>query len=62
MKDNIYLYNTEDVPEIPREFVVRRVELLNEHLTELLEVHYRERDIQRYQAVVKAIRFWEELK
>lgn len=58
-KSNEYLYGEDiEVPELPQEFVMRRVELLNEHLTELLEVHYDSRDGKRCNDVMKAIDFW----
>ena len=62
MKTNEYLYGKEvEVPEIPQEIIVRRVELLQEHLDELLEVNYRQRDTGRCKAVFEAIKFWEGL-
>ena len=61
MKDNIYLYNTEEVPEIPNEIVVRRLELLRDNLEELLEHSYFIRDTARVNAVLKGIKFWENI-
>ena len=59
MLTNQYLYNSDEVPVIPAEVVMRRIELLQENLRELLEVNYRIRDNERVQTVVKAIEFWE---
>lgn len=61
MKSNEYLYGTDDVPEIPAHVIMRRVELLDEQLSELLETPYKERDIKRVRAVEEAIKFWEEI-
>lgn len=60
MKDNSYLYGTDvGVPEIPADIIMRRVELLKEHLAELIEVEPMLRDGKRCNDVIKAIRFWE---
>lgn len=62
MKNNAYLYGEDvEVPEIPAEVIVRRIELLKEHLEELLEIDYKTRDLERIRHVVKAISFWEKL-
>ena len=61
MKNDEYLYGRTDVPEVPEEVICRRVELLKEHLDELLEVPHRERDTNRTNDVVNAIRFWENI-
>ena len=60
MHSNQYLYNTDEVPEFPREVIVRRIELLREHLDELLEAHYIDRDDAKIEAVLKAIK-WHQL-
>jgi len=60
MKSNSYLYGDDVfVPVIPADVVMRRIELLNEHLAELLEVHYLNRDTVRCNDIAKAIKFWE---
>ena len=61
MKDNIYLYDTDDVPEIPNEIIVRRLELLKDNLAELLDHSYHTRDTARVNALLKAIKFWENI-
>ena len=59
MKTNAYLYGEDvEVPEIPQEIVVKRIEALNYNLEKLQNVHYLERDMERIRAVIKAIRFW----
>ena len=62
MLTDIYLYGEEvEVEPIPAEISMRRIELLQEHLEGLLKVDYRHRDLERVQAVIKAINFWESL-
>lgn len=61
--DNEYLYGKDvEVPEIDRETVMRRLELLKEHLAELLGHSYYTRDGERVEAVLKAIKFWERME
>lgn len=62
MHDNRYLYGTDEVPEIPADIIMRRLELLGEQLEELQEIHYKERDLERVRAVEKAIEFWESMR
>jgi len=60
MTKSAYLYGEDvEVPEIPNEIIVRRLELLNDHLTELLEVPWMTRDAEKCNAVLKGIKFWE---
>jgi len=55
-----YLYGEDvEVPEIPAEIIVRRVEILNDTLTELLAVHYIDRDTERVYKVLKEIELWQ---
>ena len=62
MKTNEHLYGTEiDVPEIPADIVMRRIELLKEHLAELLDHSYYTRDGKRCNDVMSAISFWEKI-
>ncbi len=62
MKDNQYLYGSEaEVPEIDPMIVMRRIELLRDHLEKLLEHSYHTRDNNRVRAVLKGIKFWEEI-
>jgi len=62
MKTNSYLYGKDiEVPAIPEEIIVRRVEALKENLEELMDVPYLQRDGARVRAVVKAIHFWEDI-
>ena len=57
-----YLYGKDnEVPEIPRDVVMRRIETLKEHLAELLEHSYHIRDSVRCQKVFEAISFWEKI-
>ncbi len=55
-----YLYGSDaEVEDIPADVVMRRVETLKQHLEELYEVHYMQRDEARIRAVDKAVRHWE---
>ena len=57
-----YLYGEDvEVPEIPAEVIMRRVELLKEKRFELLEVNLLKRDGSRVNSITKAIDFWEAL-
>ena len=60
--DNIYLYGAEEVPEIPAEIIVRRLELLNDNLEVVLSTGWETRDEQRKNDIIKAIRYWENVK
>ena len=54
-----YLYGEDvEVPDIPSEIIMRRVEILSDHLTELLEVPLEHRDNARANAVLRARNFW----
>jgi len=62
MKTNNYLYGKDvEVPEIPNEIIMRRVELLKEHLAELLDQSYHTRDTCCVRKVWEAIDFWEKI-
>ena len=61
MHSKEYLYGDAEVEPIPEELIVRRVEVLKEHLSELMVVPMMERDTKRYTAVLSAIDFWEKL-
>ena len=57
-----YLYGKDvEVPEIPQDVIMRRLEALKEHLAELLEHSYHTRDNIRVSAVLKGIKFWESI-
>jgi len=59
MKSNEYLYGEDvEVPSIPEDVVMRRLEALKEHLAELLDHSYYTRDTKRVGSVLKAIDFW----
>jgi len=62
MKSNKYLYNSDEVPEIPADIILKRLELLNEHLSELLDVHYNKRELGKVRDVERAIEFWEKMR
>ena len=57
-----YLYGEDaEVPSIPSDIIVRRVELLRDNLEELLDQSYYIRDLERVSAVVRSIDFWEKM-
>ena len=59
MRSNEYIYGEGvEVPEVPAEVIMRRLEALDEHLDELMKVHYMDRDPHRIEAVLKAKDFW----
>ena len=59
MTKHEYLYGKDaEVPSIPADIIMRRVELLNDHLEELLDVPFYKRDGKRVNAVIKAKEFW----
>ena len=63
MRDYEYLYGIygDDIDPIPQNVIMRRVEALEMHLSDLLEVHYENRDTERIREVTKAIEFWEKI-
>ena len=62
MKDNSYLYGEDiEVPEIPADIIMRRIELLKDNLEKLLDHSYHTRDTERCNAIFKAIKFWEQI-
>ena len=60
--DNEYLYGVEDVPSIPNDIIMRRLELLEDNLAELLEHSYYIRDNDRVVAVLETIKYWSNIK
>ncbi len=57
-----YLYGEDiEIPAIPQEIIMRRIEILKDHLTEQLEHSYYTRDNSRVSAILKAISFWENI-
>ena len=57
-----YLYGVDvEVPEIPQEIIMRRVELLRDNLEELLDHSWHTRDANRCNKILKAIDFWEHI-
>lgn len=62
MHKNEYLYGKDiEVPQVDGYIIARRLELLDDHLTDLLNVNYMERDLARIRAVEKAKNFWRRL-
>jgi len=59
MSKQEYLYGKDsDIEPIPEEIIMRRIEALEEHLSELLEVDMFQRDGKRCNSVIRAIQFW----
>ena len=61
MVTNMWLYGTEDVPSIPEDVVAERLELLQHQLFLLNNEDYNLRDLEKRNAVIKAISFWENI-
>ena len=62
MKTNEYLYGSEvEVPEIPNDVIMRRLELLGDNLEQLLDHSYHTRNNDRVREVLDAIKFWENI-
>ena len=55
---NVYLYGEVIPPQIPQEIITKRIEILNINLHKLLNENYKDRDYQRIDAIMKAIKFW----
>jgi len=54
-----YLYGKDvDVPNIPADVIMRRIELLDDHILELFKAPIIDRDGARLNAVIKAKNFW----
>ena len=63
MKSNEYLYGEDaEVPEIPAEIKMRRVEILKEQLEIELDKHYGKRNQKRVRDIMNAIEFWENIE
>jgi len=59
-----YLYgksNILKIDKVPEKLIKQRIKILNEHLSEMLDVHYTKRDTNRINAVLKAISFWKNI-
>ena len=57
-----YLYGEDVTPTpIPNEITVRRKELLQDHLAELLDTHPLQRQGARCNAVIAAIEWWQRI-
>jgi len=62
MLTNLELYGTEDVPSVPAEICNERLRLLEIHMRTLLDVHYMKQDNQTMNSIIKAQKFWTQLK
>jgi hypothetical protein len=54
-----WLYGDYEPEPIPSDIALRRIEALDNHLSELLEVDFWSRDDARIRDVLKAKEFWE---
>jgi len=62
VKSNAYFYGEGvEVPEIPANILMRRVELLKDRRSELYEVHYMKRDKKHIREIDEAIDLFEKL-
>jgi len=60
---NEYIYGKDvDILEIPRHIVLDRLEKIETQIEEVQEVHYSKRDQERKQILLKARKFWENIK
>jgi len=66
MLSNEYLYGKDvEVPVISEYVVMRRVELLKDHLSEMLDVPYQERTYEdqiQIGEILKGIDFWDKMQ
>ena len=60
-RNNLYLYGTEDVPEIPKCILERRLKLIEDELTKVQAVHFSTRDNEKANYLIKARTFWTEM-
>ena len=62
MHSNAYLYGEGvEVPEIDPYVIIRRLELLDDSLTEVNAVNLYERDLVKRDEILEAIHFWENI-
>ena len=59
--NNEYLYGCEVTP-IPAELIEERLEALEINLAEVLSHHYSERDEEKKNYILKARKFWSQMK
>lgn len=62
MLTNKELYGISDVPLIPKEVANKRIDLLDEHLAELMSCHFMNRDNHIINEILKAKEFWSRLR
>ncbi len=58
---NFYLYGVDEVPEIDALVITRRIELLKDNLSIVLDQSYHTRDDKKVSAILKAIKHWESI-
>ena len=62
MHNNEYLYGKDvEIPQLDTNVIMRRIELLSNNLSELLEHSYYTRDTRRVDAVLKAMKYWQDM-
>jgi len=62
MKSNSRLFGEDvEVPEFDELILIRRIELLQDNLADLLGVHYMERDDKRIREIGKAIHWHQQI-
>ena len=59
---NLYLYGVQEVPYIQKEVIIKRLELLQSNLKQINDVDYKHRDFVRRDAIIKAIKFWQQMQ
>ena len=53
-----WLYGEYEPEPIPADIIVRRIEALDDNLSDLLKVNYQDRDTARVNDILKAKVFW----
>jgi len=62
MHSNAYLYGEGvEVPEIDPYVIIRRLELLDDSLTDVNAVNIKDRDYEKRNEILEAIQFWENI-
>jgi hypothetical protein len=61
VSQTMYLYGTEDVPDIPQDIIDKRIAILEANLSKVLDHSFYTRDARRANVIIKTIEFWTQL-